>query len=141
MANSVKTRQEMLRRMLLEKSRDLEAELRQDLENRMKEWTALFASSVRDEGDRSHFGFEQEISRRRMISCNEKLKRISSALDRLTHASYGICEECGRKISEKRLKAVPFAAYCLECQEALEDGERSEGIRAWIEGENQSLEH
>jgi len=141
MANSIKGRQERLRRMLLEKNRELEASLRQDLENWIKEGPAFFASSVRDEGDLSHFGFEQEISRRRMISCNEKLRKISSALDRLNQASYGICEECGAKISEKRLQVVPFAAYCLECQEALEDEEVSENIRPRPEGEDQSRDY
>ena len=138
MAISIKGRQERLKRMLLEKSRQLEADLRQDLKNRMKEGSAFFASSVRDEGDLSHFGFEQEISRRRMISCHENLKKIRSALDRLNQASYGICEECGAKISEKRLQVVPFAAYCLECQEALEGQEILEKTRDWTEGGNQS---
>jgi DnaK suppressor protein len=141
MANSTKRRQETLKRMLLEKSRELEADLREDLGKRMKEWTALFASSVRDEGDRSHFGFEQEISRRRMIRCNENLKKISSALERLDQASYGICEECGAEISERRLKVIPFAACCLECQESLEDKEISEKIGARTEGENQSRDY
>jgi len=72
-----------------------------------------------------------------MIICNEKLRRIMDALDRLDHASYGICEECGTEINEKRLQVMPFAAYCLECQEALEDREVSEKIRAWTEEEDQ----
>jgi RNA polymerase-binding transcription factor DksA len=73
----------------------LEASLRQELAKRMKEGPDLFASSVRDEGDLSHFGFEQEISRRRMINCNEKLKEITEALERMNHARFGICEACG----------------------------------------------
>jgi DnaK suppressor protein len=140
MAISIQGRQERLKRMLLEKSRQLEADLRQDLGKRMKEGPAFFASSVRDEGDLSHFGFEQEISRRRMISCNENLKRISIALERLNQASYGICEECGAKINEKRLQVMPFAACCLECQEALENQELSERIHAMTEERNHSRE-
>jgi DnaK suppressor protein len=135
MANSIKGRQERLKRMLLEKRLELEADLRQELERRRKEEQDLFASSVRDEGDLSHFGFEQEIGRRRMINCNEKLKRIQNALERLNETSYGICEECGAKISEKRLQVMPFAACCLECQENQEDQELSERIHAWTGGE------
>jgi DnaK suppressor protein len=126
--------------MLLERSRELETNLRHELANRMKEGPALFASA-RDEGDFGLFGFEQEISRHRMISCNEKLKRISDALERLNQASYGTCEGCGAEISEKRLQVMPFAAYCLECQEGLEDEEISGKIRDWTEGENQSRDH
>jgi DnaK suppressor protein len=135
MANSIKGRQERLKRMLLEKRLELEADLRQELERRRKEEQDLFASSVRDEGDLSHFGFEQEIGRRRMITCNEKLKEITDALERLNHARFGICEECGAEISEKRLQVIPFAAYCLECQENQEDQELSERIHAWTGGE------
>jgi len=138
MAISIKGRQERLKRMLLEKNRELEASLRQELAKRMKEGPDLFASSVRDEGDLSHFGFEQEISRRRMITCEEKLKEITEALERLNHARYGVCEACGAEISEKRLQVIPFAAYCLECQEDQEDQELSERIHAWTGGGNQS---
>jgi len=138
MAISIKGRQERLKRMLLEKNRELEASLRQELAKRMKEGPDLFASSVRDEGDLSHFGFEQEISRRRMITCEEKLKEITEALERLNHARYGVCEACGAEISEKRLQVIPFAAYCLECQENQEDQELSERIHAWTGGGNQS---
>ena len=132
MAISMKGRQERLKKMLLEKNREFEAHLKQELAKRMKEGQALFASTVRDEGDLGYFGFEQEISRRQLISCNEKLRRITAAIERLNDSSYGICEECGAKISEKRLQVMPFAAYCLECQEALEHEELSEN-RAWTE--------
>jgi DnaK suppressor protein len=141
MAIPLKRREERLKRMLLEKKLDLEANLRQELKRRGKEEQDLFASSVRDEGDLSHFGTEQEIGRRRMILCNENLRRIMDALERLDHASYGICEECGTEIGERRLQVVPFAAYCLECQEALEDQELSERIRTWTEERIQSRDH
>jgi DnaK suppressor protein len=137
MAISMKGRQERLKKMLLEKNREFEARLKQELARRMKEGPVLFASTIRDEGDLGYFGFEQEISRRQLISCAEKLRRITAALERLNDSSYGICEECGAQISEKRLQAMPFAAYCLECQEALEDEEISEKIRAWMEDRDQ----
>jgi DnaK suppressor protein len=140
MAISIKRRQERLKRMLLERSRELETNLRQELATRMKEGPALFASA-RDEGDFGLFGFEQEISRRRMITCNEKLKKITDALERLSQDIYGICEECGAEIGEKRLQVLPFAAFCLECQETLEEKEVSERIIAWAERKNQSGEH
>ncbi len=140
MATSMKGRQERLKKMLLEKNRKIEAHLKEELAKRMKEGQALFASTVRDEGDLGHFGFEQEISRRQLISCTQKLKRIAAALERLNDSSYGICEECGLPISEKRLQVMPFATYCLECQEALEDEELSEKIRAWTEEGDQPRE-
>ena len=53
-----------------------------------------------------------------------KQKAIQAALDRLESGEYGHCESCGRKIPKKRLKALPWATLCTDCQawkEATED--------------------
>ncbi|HPR17364.1 MAG TPA: TraR/DksA C4-type zinc finger protein [Candidatus Cloacimonadota bacterium] len=46
----------------------------------------------------------------------EKLKNINQALRRIYDKTYGICEICGNLISEKRLKIVPYARFCIECK-------------------------
>lgn len=48
------------------------------------------------------------------------LKDIDGALDKLSHKTYGICEECGEPISEKRLEANPVARYCITCKRQME---------------------
>ncbi len=48
------------------------------------------------------------------------LDRIDSALEKLEHGSYGVCEGCGQPISLARLTAVPYAARCLSCQQHIE---------------------
>ncbi len=48
------------------------------------------------------------------------LTLIDGALDRLEDGYYGECDECGEKISEARLKAIPWAPYCIDCQEQKE---------------------
>ena len=45
-----------------------------------------------------------------------RLKAIDAALSRLERGRYGICEKCKEEIPIERLKAVPFAAYCIDCQ-------------------------
>lgn len=45
-----------------------------------------------------------------------RLKAIAAAFDRLERGLYGICEECGSEIPAARLTALPFAAYCVDCQ-------------------------
>jgi len=50
----------------------------------------------------------------------EKLEQIDDALERLEEGSYGICEECGQKISLARLKVRPFAKYCVSCKSIIE---------------------
>jgi len=49
--------------------------------------------------------------------CEYRLKEIDAALSRLERGRYGICEKCRQEIPVERLKAVPFAAYCIDCQQ------------------------
>jgi DnaK suppressor protein len=46
---------------------------------------------------------------------------IDNALDKIENGSYGICEECEEKISEKRLEANPVARYCITCKRMMEE--------------------
>jgi len=46
---------------------------------------------------------------------------VSEALGRIGHETYGLCIECQERISPKRLAAVPWAKYCMTCQE-VKDG-------------------
>jgi YteA family regulatory protein len=50
----------------------------------------------------------------------EILGRIDEALGKIERGTYGICDRCGREISEGRLEAVPYAIYCVECQDLIE---------------------
>jgi DnaK suppressor protein len=45
---------------------------------------------------------------------------ISEALERIENHSYGLCADCGDQISEKRLAALPWAKYCIGCQDAVD---------------------
>ncbi len=56
-----------------------------------------------------------------LLSSEEKhLKQIQDALKRIQKKTYGKCSKCGKDISMKRLKAVPFAELCVDCQEKEE---------------------
>jgi len=59
----------------------------------------------------------------------EKLRFVDEALARLETGIYGICLECHGAIPVERLTVLPFAAYCVECQE-----KRNRGRRGWAEG-------
>jgi len=49
------------------------------------------------------------------------LFQIKDALNRVENGEYGECQSCGDVISLKRLKAVPWARYCIECQDHVGD--------------------
>lgn len=95
---------------LLQKEKErLQSELRGHLEVLNSDPVA-----VEDQAPVLH---EQFVSIRFNNFAYEKIKAINAALERLKRGEYGICEECDEAISEKRLKAVPWARYCLTCQE------------------------
>lgn len=58
------------------------------------------------------------------VSENEskQLLLINEALERIEDDEYGLCQNCESEINPKRLNAVPWARYCLDCQQLLEQG-------------------
>jgi len=48
---------------------------------------------------------------------------VRAALGRISDGSYGACLHCDESIGSKRLAAVPWTAYCIECQAAADRGE------------------
>jgi DnaK suppressor protein len=58
------------------------------------------------------------------VSENEsrQLTLIDEALTRIDDEEYGTCQNCEKEINPKRLAAIPWARYCLDCQELLERG-------------------
>jgi DnaK suppressor protein len=59
--------------------------------------------------------FEQELTLSLVGNEKEVLKQIEFALERIEEGAYGKCEECGKKIPEPRLEAIPYAALCVNC--------------------------
>jgi DnaK suppressor protein len=55
--------------------------------------------------------------------------KVKEALDRIDNGTFGVCESCGRPISEKRLMARPVTTLCIECKTEKEDQERIERQR------------
>ena len=72
-----------------------------------------------DEGDLSQQSHEEWIFLNRNSIDMKLLREIGDALHRFDHDHYGICMECEEPISLKRLDAVPWARYCVSCQEAI----------------------
>jgi DnaK suppressor protein len=72
-----------------------------------------------DEGDLSQQHHEEWIFLNRNTIDMKLLREISDALHRMEHGTYGVCMECEEPISTKRLDAVPWARYCVTCQEAI----------------------
>jgi DnaK suppressor protein len=56
------------------------------------------------------------------------IAKITNALDRIDNGAFGICEECGEDISDKRLKARPVTTLCINCKKKQENQEKVQGI-------------
>ncbi len=69
---------------------------------------------------------ERELAIRNLDRESNLLRNVRGALRRLNDGQFGVCVHCEEEISPKRLAAVPWTAYCIQCQE-LADRNQAEG--------------
>lgn len=69
-----------------------------------------------DESDNARQQGDMELHVSLIGLAESRLAAICAALDRLEESCYGICEECGEEISFERLRAMPMALHCVDCQ-------------------------
>ena len=110
-----KGRDQELRAMLHERRREIQDKLRS-----LRETLPAEATEVKDAEEQSVSDFVQEVDFALMEMKSATLAKIDDALRRLEAGRYGKCEECGEPINAARLKALPFAALCRNCQEESE---------------------
>lgn len=60
--------------------------------------------------------FSRDTDLSLMSEEGRKIMLINEAIDRLFHGEFGICFDCGGKIAEGRLNAIPYAKLCIECK-------------------------
>jgi DnaK suppressor protein len=109
-----------LRTMLLDRRQVLTREIDELIARHRSDQLLQREQSVADSGDMSLHDStgEQQISILEVK--NRTRNQIDEALRRLQDGTYGTCEDCTRKISPERLKAMPFARRCVECQQKAE---------------------
>ena len=106
---------------------------RQQLEQQRKEILDLYEHDLEvgkgtfdgdadDIVDRANNAYNREFMLSLSGSERDRLREIEAALERLDDGSYGTCKPCGASIPQVRLKAVPWARYCIDCQERVEQG-------------------
>jgi len=64
--------------------------------------------------------FEKEKDLAVRDNYHDILGRIDEALGKIERGTYGVCDRCGRDIMVGRLDAIPYAIYCVECQDIIE---------------------
>ncbi len=89
---------------------------------------------VLDQGESSEVDIQEDIEFALIQMKSETLTKVDAALRRLEEGTYGDCFECGDEIAEARLRALPFAVRCKDCEEARENAERRERVQAQKRG-------
>lgn len=110
----------VLKQMLEDRRRDIQDRLRS-----LRETLPAQVAEVKDAEEQSVQDFAQDVELALMEMKSETLGQIDEAIRRLEAGAYGTCANCGREIAEARLKALPFATLCLECQENQEEARAS----------------
>ena len=111
-----------LRKMLEERRR----ELMTSVQGKMRDVRAegFKDRDVLDQGESSEVDIQEDIEFALIQMKSETLNKVQDALVRLEHGNYGNCFDCGAEIAEKRLRALPFAVRCKDCEEARETAEQ-----------------
>ena len=115
-----KSRYSELKRMLEERRREIQAEVKGKMRDVRSEGAWGGKQEVFDAVESSESDIQDDIEFALIQMKSETLNKINDALVRLDQGSYGNCFECGEEIAEKRLRALPFAVRCKDCEEAKE---------------------
>jgi len=100
---------------------------RTDLETKKREIAAslknrddIAIEKTPDAIDEVQLAGECELAIRNLDRESRLLRKVRAALARIEDGSFGTCLHCDEEITPKRLKAVPWAPYCIRCQEAVD---------------------
>ena len=99
----------------------------EDQQARLIEEIKLFQIDGRDnlgygnhQADDATDAFEQTKELSLQQNSERLLAQVQAALARFEQGTYGLCERCGKEIDPARLKALPYVAFCMVCQQHLE---------------------
>jgi DnaK suppressor protein len=118
-----------LKRMLEERQRELLSEVQGKIRDVRAEGSEK-PHEVLDQGETSEVDIQEDIEFALIQMKAETLNKINEALSRLEDGNYGQCFECGEEIAEPRLRALPFAVRCKDCEEARENAQQRERVLA-----------
>jgi RNA polymerase-binding transcription factor len=111
----------VLKTMLEDRRREIQDKLRS-----LREALPEEMAQVRDNEEQSVNDFVRDVDFALMQMKSDTLVGIDEALHRLEEGTYGLCADCESEIPEARLKALPFATRCRQCQEQVEAAQQEE---------------
>lgn len=125
-----KDRYEELKRILDWRRREILSEMHEKMRDVRAEGSGALVYGVVDPAETSEADIQEDIEFALLQMKGETLAKIDQALAQLEAGSYGYCYECGAEIAEQRLRALPFAVRCKDCEEAREVRQQRERLLA-----------
>ena len=115
-----------LKRILEERRREIMDQVQGKIRDVRSEGANNPNQGVLDAAESSEADIQDDIEFALIQMKSETLNKIEEALHRLEEGTFGYCFECGEEISERRLRALPFAVRCKDCEEARESAQQRE---------------
>jgi DnaK suppressor protein len=121
------TRYSDLKQMLDDRRREIHAEVQGKMRGVREEgaWGGKL-NEVLDAVESAEADIQEDLEFALVQMKSETLNKINDALARLETGTYGNCFDCDEEIAEKRLRALPFAVRCKDCEQARENAENRE---------------
>lgn len=88
------------------------------------------ADDTQDTADQAVLSYQKELLFSQGTNGHTQLTLVRQALERLREGNFGECVQCSVEIGPKRLEALPWTPYCIDCQEKFENGELEDPVRA-----------
>jgi len=107
---------------------DRQQELRRMVSSRQQDGRNQGEDIAQDIADKAASSYNKEFLFTQSTNERQMLGMVDSALVRIREGSFGECISCGNEINAKRLEAVPWTRYCIECQEKLEKGQLEQAL-------------
>ncbi|MHB1937406.1 MAG: TraR/DksA family transcriptional regulator [Acidobacteriaceae bacterium] len=103
--------------------RQRQQELEQAVANTVVQALASNADDMRDVADQAVAGYQKELLFSQGTVRSSQLRLVRQALARIADGSFGDCVRCYQPIGVKRIEALPWTPYCINCQELIERGD------------------
>ncbi len=103
--------------------RQRQRELERELPSTVEQARTSNSNDTQDVADQAVAGYQKELLFSQGSVRNAQLRLVQQALARLGEGTFGECIRCSQTIGAKRIEALPWTPYCLDCQERIEKGD------------------
>lgn len=104
--------------------------LEQAMSTAVEQGRETVSDDIQDVADQAVISYQKEFLFSQGTTGHHQLRMVHQALGRVKEGTFGECVHCSNEIGPKRLEALPWTPYCIECQEKIEKGEMEGPVRA-----------